>query len=389
LCVFIKALKFLVVNIWFSFVPLLDWKKRYGEDSWVVVTGATDGIGWQMCQDIAKKGLNVVLISRTVKKLEDRCATLTQMFPNIKNMFISFDFSNQNDAESYRQIGKKLEHLDVSVLINNVGCFSTKIARASTDDLRNCIIVNTLAQCLLTKVFLERFLTREKRSGIIMVCSLGGKVTTNIQAPYHATKAIGGNFTIGEADLYPGKIDCCTLYPGYVVTNMVAARKKDLVTCTVSDFSGAALRLLGRKNATFGYYKHQLFGGGLAVAKWFLGWKQVLFIGFGSLRLVQKLQYKVNPPKVREDMNKEERRADRANRRQDAEDSRTKWSLFKSYTIKSASKVKAAGQKLYSQLSFSSQESDVSSAISTQDAPKFNSANSKKTFSEMKKEKFD
>lgn len=353
------------------------------------MTGATDGIGWQMCQDIAKQGLNVVLISRTVKKLEERCAKLTEMFPNIKNTYISFDFSNKTDAESYRQIGKKLEHLDISVLINNVGCFSTKVARASADDFNNCVIVNTLAQCLLQKVFLDRFLAREKRSGIVMVCSLGGKVSNPQQAPYHATKGIGGNFTCGEADLYPGKIDCITLYPGYVVTNMVAARKKDFVTCTAEDFSGAAIRLLGRKNQSHGHYKHQLFNGGLGSMKWFIGWRKCYVVAYFLLRTVQKLQYKVMPPKVREEMNKEERRTDRANRKQEAEDRRTKWSLFKSYTIKSVSKVKAAGQNLYSKLSFSSQESDVSSGISSQDIPKFNAANSKKKFSEMKKEKFD
>lgn len=389
MCVLIKAIKRLAISIYECFVPSYDWKKRYGEDSWVIVTGATDGIGWQICQDVAKKGLNVVLISRTVKKLEDRCAKLTEMFPNIKNTYISFDFSNQTDAESYRQIGKKLEHLDISVLVNNVGCFSTKIVRATVDELRNCVVVNTLAQCLLQKVFLDKFLAREKRSGIIMVSSLGGKSTSLVQAPYHATKAIGGNFTCGEADLYPGKIDCCTLYPGYVVTNMVAARKKDFVTCTVADFSDATLRLLGRKNVTFGFYKHQIFGLVLAITKWFLGWRQTLNVGYFLLNSVRDLQYKVKPPKVREEMNKEERRTDRANRRQDAEDSRTKWSLFRSYTIKSVSKIKAASSKLYSQLSFSSQESDVSSSISTQDIPKFNSANSKKTFNEMKKEKFD
>lgn len=375
--------------IYDSIVPSHNWKKRYGEDTWVIVTGATDGIGWQICQDVAKKGLNVVLISRTVKKLEDRCAKLTEMFPNIKNTYVAFDFANQTDAESYRQIGKKLEHLDISVLVNNVGCFSTKIIRATADDFRSCVVVNTLGQCMLQKLFLDKFLAREKRSGILNVCSLGGKSVNNQQAIYHATKAIGGNFTIGEADLYTGKIDLFNIYPGYVVTNMVAARKKDFVTCTVADFSGAALRLLGRKHQSFGFYKHQLFGGSMAVCKWFLGWKRTAEWGYFMLHSVKRLQYKIKPPKIREEMNKEERRTDRANRRQDAEDSRTKWSLFRSYTINSVSKVKAASQKLYSQLSFSSQESDVSSSISTQDVPKFNSANSKKTFTEMKKEKFD
>lgn len=43
---------------------------RYGENSWAVVTGATDGIGKAACMYLANEGFNVVLISRTLSKLE-------------------------------------------------------------------------------------------------------------------------------------------------------------------------------------------------------------------------------------------------------------------------------------------------------------------------------
>ena len=43
---------------------------RYGEDSWAVVTGSTDGIGKAAAKHLAKLGFNIVLISRTQAKLE-------------------------------------------------------------------------------------------------------------------------------------------------------------------------------------------------------------------------------------------------------------------------------------------------------------------------------
>ena len=43
---------------------------RYGQNSWAVVTGATDGIGKATCMYLANEGFNVVLISRTLSKLE-------------------------------------------------------------------------------------------------------------------------------------------------------------------------------------------------------------------------------------------------------------------------------------------------------------------------------
>ncbi|KAF2359292.1 Short-chain dehydrogenase/reductase SDR [Trinorchestia longiramus] len=49
------------------------WKKnfckRYG-GKWAVVTGCTDGIGKAYCHELAKDGLNVVLISRSLEKLQ-------------------------------------------------------------------------------------------------------------------------------------------------------------------------------------------------------------------------------------------------------------------------------------------------------------------------------
>lgn len=44
--------------------------KRYGRDSWAVVTGSTDGIGLAMATNLAKRGFNIVLISRSADKLE-------------------------------------------------------------------------------------------------------------------------------------------------------------------------------------------------------------------------------------------------------------------------------------------------------------------------------
>jgi 17beta-estradiol 17-dehydrogenase / very-long-chain 3-oxoacyl-CoA reductase len=36
---------------------------------WAVVTGASDGIGAAMCHELAKKGINLILVSRTRSKL--------------------------------------------------------------------------------------------------------------------------------------------------------------------------------------------------------------------------------------------------------------------------------------------------------------------------------
>lgn len=43
--------------------------KKAGD--WAIVTGATDGIGQAIAFELARKGLNVLLLSRTEAKLVD------------------------------------------------------------------------------------------------------------------------------------------------------------------------------------------------------------------------------------------------------------------------------------------------------------------------------
>jgi short-subunit dehydrogenase len=45
------------------------YKKKYFIALFTVITGCTDGIGKEYAKELAKQGLNIVLISRTESKL--------------------------------------------------------------------------------------------------------------------------------------------------------------------------------------------------------------------------------------------------------------------------------------------------------------------------------
>lgn len=44
-------------------------KKIYGSESWALITGATDGLGKALCEELAKIGYNLIMISRNKEKL--------------------------------------------------------------------------------------------------------------------------------------------------------------------------------------------------------------------------------------------------------------------------------------------------------------------------------
>jgi 17beta-estradiol 17-dehydrogenase / very-long-chain 3-oxoacyl-CoA reductase len=89
--------------------------RKYGE--WAVVTGCTDGIGKAYAEYFAKIGLNVVLISRNLEKLNQQANELGETF-KVSTKVIAADFT-QNTI--YPRIKTILNDLDIGVLVNNVG----------------------------------------------------------------------------------------------------------------------------------------------------------------------------------------------------------------------------------------------------------------------------
>ena len=109
------------------FLSKLDLLKVYGDattpgGSWVVVTGASDGIGAEYCRQLAKDGFNIALVSRTMeklKKVEQECLVINA---KIQTRIVQVDFAGNTDTQFYRdQIYNKLEDLDIAILINNAG----------------------------------------------------------------------------------------------------------------------------------------------------------------------------------------------------------------------------------------------------------------------------
>ena len=63
----------------------------------MVVTGAGDGIGAAFCEEFAKLGFKVVMISRTESKMEEvrkRCL-------GVETKIIKADFANKNSEKEY------------------------------------------------------------------------------------------------------------------------------------------------------------------------------------------------------------------------------------------------------------------------------------------------
>ncbi|MCL4138810.1 UNVERIFIED_CONTAM: hypothetical protein GTU68_065217 [Idotea baltica] len=163
---------------------------------WAVVTGSTDGIGKAYAFEMARQGLNVVLISRTPFKLQNVSSEILSKY-NVETKIIDVDFTK---TDIYTRIEKEIAHLDIGVLINNVGMnydvpeYFTDI---SADMISNLITCNMLSLTMMTKIVLPGMQERN-RGLIINVSSLSSIIPAPFLAVYGATKVgreiLGGIF---------------------------------------------------------------------------------------------------------------------------------------------------------------------------------------------------
>ncbi|KAL6909674.1 hypothetical protein ACP4OV_001333 [Aristida adscensionis] len=98
-----------------------DLHRRYG--AWAVVTGPTSGIGRSMALELARRGLNLVLVGRDPAKLRD-IADAVAADHAVETRTVVFDLSlvsTPEGEEAMRRLREAVEGLDVGVLVNNAG----------------------------------------------------------------------------------------------------------------------------------------------------------------------------------------------------------------------------------------------------------------------------
>ncbi|XXG96659.1 hypothetical protein Hte_002949 [Hypoxylon texense] len=135
----------LLAKLFLLFKPYVSSSKltRYahlspnGEPPWAMVTGASDGIGYALAEELAGYGFNVVLHGRNLEMLSKRVVELQSSFPERSFKVIVADANNvacANCLKTHRnkgladevpldfaEIKKALDGLHLTVLINNVG----------------------------------------------------------------------------------------------------------------------------------------------------------------------------------------------------------------------------------------------------------------------------
>ncbi|KAM4038188.1 very-long-chain 3-oxoacyl-CoA reductase-like isoform 3-T3 [Anomaloglossus baeobatrachus] len=233
-----------------------------------VVTGATDGIGKAYALELAKRGLDVVLISRTLEKLK-RVAAEIEKESGRKIKYIQADFTN--GANIYHMIQEELKSLEIGILVNNVGMkiseSPTKFLDAPNLDkmIENIINCNILSAVQMTRIVLPQMVQR-KKGLIINISSEAGKRPYPMALMYSSSKVFVDFFSRGLHTEYKSKgITVQCVMPLLVSTDMTYKMKTNIFVKSSDEFAHDALNTVGYTERTSGCLTHSLQSYGVSL----------------------------------------------------------------------------------------------------------------------------
>ncbi|KAK9822366.1 hypothetical protein WJX81_002026 [Elliptochloris bilobata] len=254
-----KAIYRLASGVYVYFLRPGKSLKRLG--SWAIVTGATDGIGLAYSKALAKKGLNVLLISRTQAKLDEAAADIHFKY-KVQAKTVAIDFSAA-DAAAWERVKAKVEPLEVGVLVNNVGMsYPHAEYYDAIDDklIEDLITMNIVSTNKMTRLVLPGM--KQRRRGAIV--NIGSAVATiapagPLYAVYAGTKMYVDMFSKSLDLEYRGAgITVQNQAPGFVATKLSKIRKASMEVPSPDTWAAAAVRHIGYESTSSPYWFHAL-----------------------------------------------------------------------------------------------------------------------------------
>jgi len=166
---------------------------RYGPRALIV--GGSEGIGAAMAQDLAREGIDLLLVARSADKLEAAADEIRRAFPERDVRTLATDMSVEAGAQA---VIKAAEGLEIGLLIYNAGA-CTRYADfhdAELDFNLQLSTLNMLNKLRLVHYFGQAMRARRKGGILLMgsgACAAGLPGFTT----YSAVKAFSNNFSEG------------------------------------------------------------------------------------------------------------------------------------------------------------------------------------------------
>jgi short-subunit dehydrogenase len=216
-------------------------------DKWALVTGASSGIGVDIAGELARHGMNLVLVARRQDRLE-LTATRLRRDHAVQVETQACDLQVPGAAamlfERMQSGGR-----DISVLVNNAGFgVHGDFLGQDPEKLAGMIQLNVLAVVEMTQVF-GRVMAEQGGGRILQVASIAGLAPLPSYAVYAATKSFVLNFSEAiSLELRDRKVSVTVLMPGVTWTEFFEVSGQETTTYSrIFGMSSADVAKIGVK----------------------------------------------------------------------------------------------------------------------------------------------
>lgn len=185
---------------------------------YVLVTGASQGLGKAIAGELAGRGHNLLLAALPGTGLPELTASLEGRY-NVQVRFLETDLMRREAPAELLHFART-NSLEVNILVNNVGIgHGGAIGDYSDAAIEESVFLNMRCTTLMTNTFKDELCSRG-RAYILNIGSFGGFMPVPYKSIYSATKSYIFNFSLAvREELRSCGVSVSVAMPGGIITN--------------------------------------------------------------------------------------------------------------------------------------------------------------------------
>lgn len=226
---------------------MINFKEKYGQ--YALVTGGTSGIGKALSYEIAKHGVNLILVARGSEELKRTAEEIKSRY-NVDAVTIQADLSKNEGIE---QVIRESEPFEVGLFVPAAGLDTNGLfSKINIDKELALLQLNVISTLSLTHHFVKSMIDR-KRGGVLLVSSLSGHMPNPYLSNYAGSKAYVLNLGLSlYGELRQKGVDVSVLSPGLTDTPMAKGTgidwdKTPMKKMEAGEVAAIAIKQLGKK----------------------------------------------------------------------------------------------------------------------------------------------
>ena len=233
----------------------IKWKEM---GSWAVVAGASYGIGGEYAKELAKRGMNVLIIGHDEAGLKEVERSIKQRYPNVKVKVLKADFSD--GMVGFNAAKDAMEGLDIGVLVNTAALDLPAGTFDMMDggEMKRLIDVNCGTPTVMMSYVLPKMLKKDK-GVIINFGSFVGEANCPNPTNYPASKTFCHKLTRDLQVCYKDSgVIFQTVMPGVVGSPMAYNLPETMLIPKPESYTKSLIKTVGWVDETCGYIPHDI-----------------------------------------------------------------------------------------------------------------------------------